>query len=69
MFSSFLEDYKTRYTKFMDSVLQKTCKLRGIQNELTDKFDPADSKVAECSPQRPSWNMIEFDLMAISFTY
>ena len=48
MFSSFLEDYKTRYTKFMDSVLQKTCKLRGIQNELTDKFDPADSKVAEC---------------------
>ena len=58
MFSSFLEDYKTRYTKFMDSVLQKTCKLRGIQNELTDKFDPADSQSGRVLTSTP---IMEYD--------
>ena len=47
-FPNFLEDYKGRFTKYMESVLQKACKLRGIQNELTEKFDPTDPKVVEC---------------------
>ena len=43
------------FQRFMDSILQKAGKLRGLNKNLLENFDVSDDSVAQCRPHSIVW--------------